>query len=63
VKAFAAYLVFLTLAQALPAAGAPEGSVAHMSDRDVFVHEANYDRAKIPPYALKDPLDYFVNNW
>jgi len=34
-----------------------------MSDRDVFVHEANYDRAKIPPYALKDPLDYFVNNW
>ena len=25
-------------------------------DREVFVHEANYDKAKIPPYTLEDPL-------
>ena len=25
-------------------------------DREVFVHEANYDKSKIPPYTLEDPL-------
>jgi len=27
-------------------------------DRDVCVHAPNYDRAKIPPYALEDPLAF-----
>ena len=31
---------------------------AFSQDRDVFVHEANYDKSKIPPYALEDPLTF-----
>ena len=27
-------------------------------DRDVFVHKANYDKSKIPPYTLEDPLTF-----
>ena len=27
-------------------------------DREVFVHEANYDTSKIPPYTLEDPLTF-----
>jgi len=27
-------------------------------DRDVFVHAANYDKSKIPPYTLEDPLTF-----
>ena len=27
-------------------------------DREVFVHEANYDKSKIPPYTLEDPLTF-----
>ncbi|MBR3223597.1 MAG: acetylxylan esterase [Kiritimatiellae bacterium] len=27
-----------------------------VQDREVFVHDVNYDKGKIPPYALEDPL-------
>ena len=27
-----------------------------VQDREVFVHEANYDTGKIPTYVLEDPL-------
>ena len=27
-----------------------------VQDREVFVHDANYDKSKIPPYTLEDPL-------
>ena len=27
-----------------------------VQDREVFVHEANFDTGKIPPYVLEDPL-------
>ena len=29
-----------------------------MSDREVFVREANYDEAKVAPYTLEDPLTF-----
>ena len=29
-----------------------------VQDRDVFVHAANYDKSKIPPYTLEDPLTF-----
>ena len=29
-----------------------------VQDREVFVHEANYDKSKIPAYALEDPLTF-----
>lgn len=29
-----------------------------MLDREVFVHEANYDKTKIQPYSLEDPLTF-----
>ena len=29
-----------------------------VQDRDVFVHEANYDKSKISPYTLEDPLTF-----
>ena len=27
-------------------------------DREVFVHDANYDKSKIQPYTLEDPLTF-----
>ena len=27
-------------------------------DREVFVRDANYDKSKIPPYTLEDPLEF-----
>ena len=35
-----------------------EGSTVKRLDRDVYVHNPNYDRAKIPPYTLEDPLTF-----
>ena len=35
-----------------------EGDVVHVFDRDVYVHAPNYDKAKIPPYTLEDPLTF-----
>ena len=35
---------------------AGEGNVVHVQDRDVYVHNPNYDKSKIPPYTLEDPL-------
>ena len=35
-----------------------EGEVVCALDRDVYVHEANYDKSKIPPYTLEDPLTF-----
>ena len=29
-----------------------------VQDREVFVHEANYDKSKIHPYTLEDPLTF-----
>jgi hypothetical protein len=29
-----------------------------VQDREVFVREANYDKSKIPPYTLEDPLTF-----
>ena len=29
-----------------------------VQDREVFVHNANYDKDKIPPYTLEDPLTF-----
>ena len=33
-----------------------EAANVFVQDREVFVHEANYDKGKIPPYTLEDPL-------
>ena len=35
-----------------------EGTTVHVQDRDVYVHSPNYDKAKIPPYTLEDPLTF-----
>jgi len=35
-----------------------EGEVVRAFDRDVYVHSANYDKSKIPPYTLEDPLSF-----
>ncbi len=52
----------MTALGALCAAGlwaAPqEGATVHAQDRDVYVHNPNYDKAKIPPYTLEDPLTF-----
>ena len=44
---------------ALPVEAEPkEGEMVWAQDREVFVHHPNYDAAKIPPYALEDPLTF-----
>ena len=44
---------------ALPVGAEPkEGEMVWAQDREVFVHHPNYDAAKIPPYALEDPLTF-----
>ena len=35
-----------------------EGTIVRALDRDVYVHAPNYDKAKIPPYTLEDPLTF-----
>jgi len=40
------------------AAGPAEGEVVRVLDRDVYVHAPNYDKTKIPPYTLEDPLRF-----
>ena len=35
-----------------------EGDTVFFQDRDVYVHAPNYDKAKIPPYTLEDPLTF-----
>lgn len=45
--------VFL-LACAVAVAG--NAASVFVQDREVFVHDANYDVGKIPPYVLEDPL-------
>ena len=35
-----------------------EGEIVWVQDREVYVHHPNYDAAKIPPYALEDPLTF-----
>ena len=39
-------------------AGPKEGETVRAQDRDVYVHLPNYDKAKIPPYTLEDPLRF-----
>ena len=39
-------------------AHAKEGETVRALDRDVYVHAPNYDKAKIPPYRLEDPLAF-----
>ena len=35
-----------------------EGEAVKFADREVYVHAANYDKSKIPPYTLEDPLTF-----
>jgi len=35
-----------------------EGDTVFAQDRQVYVHNPNYDKAKIPPYTLEDPLTF-----
>ena len=53
-------LLSLILPVAAWAAGpAPkEGEIVHAQDRDVYVHLPNYDKSKIPPYTLENPLEF-----
>ena len=37
---------------------AREGETVRLQDRDVYVHLPNYDKAKIAPYTLEDPLTF-----
>ena len=45
-------------AAALAVAGVAQAETVKTLDREVFVHEANYDKAKIAPYTLEDPLTF-----
>jgi hypothetical protein len=38
--------------------GPKEGETVFVQDREVYVHNPNYDKAKIPPYTLEDPLTF-----
>ena len=51
-------LVLLSLALPVRADDPAEGEVVHLPDRDVYVHNPNYDVAKIPSYVLEDPLTF-----
>jgi len=44
------------LAAVACASGPEEGTTVFAQDRDVYVHNPNYDKTKIPPYTLEDPL-------
>lgn len=39
-------------------AAAAFGETVFVQDRDVFVQNPNYDKSKIPPYTLEDPLTF-----
>ena len=47
-------LGIFVLACAVAVAG--NAASVFVQDREVFVHDANYDTGKIPPYVLEDPL-------
>ena len=38
--------------------GFQEGETVRLPDREVYVHNPNYDEAKIPSYVLEDPLTF-----
>ena len=40
------------------AAEPKEGETVRVLDREVYVHAPNYDKTKIPPYTLEDPLTF-----
>lgn len=46
-------------ARLTPKAAEPkEGEIVRVQGRDVYVHMPNYDKSKIPPYTLEDPLAF-----
>lgn len=49
--------MLLTCATAVLAVSASAETV-FVQDRDVFVHAPNFDKSKIPPYTLEDPLTF-----
>ena len=49
-------VVIPLVAVAAGSAAWAEGETVKLADREVYVHNANYDKAKIPPYTLEDPL-------
>ena len=51
---FSAFEIHAPKAQGKP----HEGDTVHAFDRDVYVHDPNYDKTKIPPYTLEDPLTF-----
>ena len=52
-------LALAGLAVSAFAAGPKEGETVYVQDREVYVHNPNYDAAKIPTYTLEDPLTFF----
>ena len=46
------------LAAVTAMAGASQAETVKRLDREVFVHEANYDESKVAPYTLEDPLTF-----
>jgi len=51
-------LAALAVSLQVLAAQPREGETVHAQDRDVYVHNPNYDEARIPPYRLEDPLTF-----
>ena len=39
-------------------ASTASGEIVFVQDREVFVHKDNYDKSKIAPYTLEDPLTF-----
>ena len=53
------FFLALSAFAALAATALPEeGDVVRVFDRDVYVHNPNFDADKIPPYSLEDPLRF-----
>ena len=46
------------LAAVTAMAGASQAETVKRLDREVFVHEANYDESKVALYTLEDPLTF-----
>jgi hypothetical protein len=46
------------LSTALAAEAPKEGETVKVFDREVYVHNPNYDKSKIHPYTLEDPLTF-----
>ena len=51
-------LIVASLATLAAFAEPKEGETVRIFDREVYVHNPNYDRSKIPPYTLEDPLSF-----